>query len=788
MGSRKAKHLKKNKPNPSQLAGAPASGPLVLEPKPWPATGEIPEDSAVFNGEILQTLPESLRGDCTAVKTALELVENGQDELASSALQSISRQSPYSDWRLFIRGLSEFYAQAYNEASQAWSRLTATRRPARIACVLLDSIGVTRPETLASVVVTPEALPVARQTLDRTCILSEAKKIAAARHRDRDVSFSMAQASMLRGFGDRFRRIDKAFALRFMQACVVASTQQSDKEPFTLVRGFTPGPDYDPHWVLAELTRCLDCDDDARENLELLDKYFEGELPQCKRLTVAAQGAIKSLLLTQYADSEYISKVGSADFECRLKMLTDAVGFCPKNRAAHDVKVEMLVSALEDEDDELSAKAKQLLVRQLTEALEQQAQAFPVDAEVANQLAQAYMECDLFDQAAKEAQRAIELRRDSPKSQALPWKIKLHQAMHAARLKTNFHLIDAILEDAVAMWPSWLSREWIPYLEAAVEQRRGNSRYFQFLKSPVDGQDKIPALTSALMAYLAVQKFNVPGKELKVFRDRLDEQVALAKLTTAEDLAWAASFLWDMERADLNFVGMVRREKNIGEAIINRAKSIDFKNPHGEACYCWLAQNDFFDATRGMKSLATTPHMAMAYVDYMARIGRRPDKEDLAKLVQTMENGLATESDPWYRDELTQTVDVAQEYLAMASGDQSNDFETFANFAQNFAAQMGLDLNEIGGMPELKRMFELNAAEFSEDEDEEDDEDEDEWDESDEDFDDADEDEIAELSEALRSFHQAQPESPVPPGMTAAERKAFDKQRQKELQRAKKRS
>lgn len=783
MGSRKAKHLKKNKPKPSQLAGAPASGPLVLEPKPWPASGEMPEDAAVFNGETQQTLPESLRGECATVKNALELVENGLDELASSALQSISRQSPYSDWRLFIRGLSEFYGQAYADASQAWSRLTATRRPARIACVLLDSIGVTRPETLASVVVTPEALPVARQTLDRSNIIAEAKKIAAARHRDRDVSFSMAQASMLRGFGDRFRRIDKTFALRFMQACVYASTQQPDKEPFTLIRGFIPGPGYDPRWILVELTRSLDCDDDAQENLELLDKYFAVDLSHCERLTVAAQGAIKSLLLTQYADSEYISEVGSADFDCRLKMLTDAVSFCPKNREAHDVKVEMLVNALDDEDVQLSAKNKQLLQRQLTEALEQQAQAFPVDAEVANQLAQAYMECDLFDQAAKEAQRSLELRRDSPKAQALPWRIKLHQAMHAARLKTNFHLIDAILEDAVAMWPSWLSREWIPYLKAAVEQRRGNSRYFQFLKSPVDSQDKIPALTSALMAYFAVQKFNVPGKELKVFRDQLDEQVALARLTTAEDLARAASFLWDMERVDLNGEGMVRREKNIGEAIMNRANSIDFKSPHGEACYCWLAQNDFFDAVRGMKSLATTPHMAMAYVDYMARSGRMPDKEELAKLIQTMENGIATESDPWYRDELTQSVDAAQEYLAIASEDHSNDFETFANFAQNFAAQMGLDLNEIGGMPELKRMFELNAAKFSED-----DEDEDEWDESDEDFDDAEEDEIADISEALRRIHQAQPESPVPPAMTAAERKAFDEQRKKELQRAKKRS
>ncbi len=117
------------------------------------------EDTAVFSGQACQTLPEERRRECEAVKNALELIENGRDDAAAELLQTISRQSPYSDWRLFLRGLTSYYQQAIEEAVEAWSRLTPSRRPARIACVLLDAVKHSRPESLAAVAVASDALP-----------------------------------------------------------------------------------------------------------------------------------------------------------------------------------------------------------------------------------------------------------------------------------------------------------------------------------------------------------------------------------------------------------------------------------------------------------------------------------------------------------------------------------------------------------------------------------------------------------------------------------------------------
>ena len=53
-------------------------------------------------------------------------------------------------------------------------------------------------------------------------------------------------------FRDRFLRIDKHFAVPFMQACVYVSALQRDSSVFRIIRAFVPGPDHDSHWNLCE--------------------------------------------------------------------------------------------------------------------------------------------------------------------------------------------------------------------------------------------------------------------------------------------------------------------------------------------------------------------------------------------------------------------------------------------------------------------------------------------------------------------------------------------------------
>ncbi len=169
-----------------------------------------------------------------------------------------------------------------------------------------------------------------------------------------------------------------------------------------------------------------------------------------------------------------------------------------------------------DEDDETHLK------RLLVEALQQFAAVFPNDSYVARQLAQAYMESGLFDQATLEAERAIQLRDGSPKMKVLHWQIKLYQAMHAARTKAKHAMVQATLDEAIALWPVWQNREWIPFLKAAAELRLGNAQASAQLRSQAVSEGKIPALTAALMFYVACQKFYVPAQDSKSFRTELD--------------------------------------------------------------------------------------------------------------------------------------------------------------------------------------------------------------------------------------------------------------------------
>jgi tetratricopeptide (TPR) repeat protein len=91
-------------------------------------------DAAIEQGAAAGAhLPESIRADFEAIRTASQQVETGQDEPARETLQMIGLRSPFLEWKVFLRGLQAYYQHDDARAIENWQRLDTERVPARLA-------------------------------------------------------------------------------------------------------------------------------------------------------------------------------------------------------------------------------------------------------------------------------------------------------------------------------------------------------------------------------------------------------------------------------------------------------------------------------------------------------------------------------------------------------------------------------------------------------------------------------------------------------------------------------
>jgi len=111
---------------PLRLSNAAARKP---EPPPAPDT---PLDAAVRLKDPTRA-PEEHRDAVRAVLRAFTEYAAGRDESAREALNAVGVKSPLLDWKLLLRGLIAYSNADDARALDNWSRLDATRLPARLA-------------------------------------------------------------------------------------------------------------------------------------------------------------------------------------------------------------------------------------------------------------------------------------------------------------------------------------------------------------------------------------------------------------------------------------------------------------------------------------------------------------------------------------------------------------------------------------------------------------------------------------------------------------------------------
>lgn len=108
----------------------PSPGP-ARKPEPPPAA-DTPLDAAVRLKDP-QRAPEEHRDAVRAVLKAFAEYAEGRDDSAREALNAVGVKSPLLDWKLLLRGLIAYTTSDDARALDNWTRLDATRLPARLA-------------------------------------------------------------------------------------------------------------------------------------------------------------------------------------------------------------------------------------------------------------------------------------------------------------------------------------------------------------------------------------------------------------------------------------------------------------------------------------------------------------------------------------------------------------------------------------------------------------------------------------------------------------------------------
>jgi tetratricopeptide (TPR) repeat protein len=200
-------------------------------------------DQAVLHPErASQALAETREG-AARVRAALEALVAGDEAKASAELRDVARNSPFSDWKLFVRGLAAFRRKEAAEAAANWERLDPGRAPVRVARALrsLDEPDPAVAPNFEALERTTFGEPILRPIRELGALIAEGRWAEAV--------------GALRPLRSALRRVDPALAERLTRVLyspvVREATRFSYSEAHRLLRDFTGAAEplpLDPRW------------------------------------------------------------------------------------------------------------------------------------------------------------------------------------------------------------------------------------------------------------------------------------------------------------------------------------------------------------------------------------------------------------------------------------------------------------------------------------------------------------------------------------------------------------
>ncbi len=651
--------------------------------KPRVGHGELDEDAAIFNKDYLLKLPDERRVEATTVMEALELTSRGKFLESMEKLKDISRSSVFADWRLFVRGLHAFYSSDFEAARQNWSRLDRSRRPARIASALLAAEH-ERPGEDEALLCSQQMVEHASKLRLRKEAIVAAEAIAKTRHRDPKVTFAVSQVAMLGDFIAQFRRVDSDFVQTFGQACVAISTFQGDMPVFDRLTKLVSGPSSDPNWNKTRFNYALDFQGGEKDAIKSVEAFLNQDVPKLTHLPEQVRKAIGCLLYLIMAENKrsqresprslfpFFSMNLDVDFKSINELLRKAIAQYPTHRLAHEKLINSLETQISQRGTTKVEEAK--LEKQILAARESLNKALPEDTETALWLIDYYLEEDDFKKAKALIQNLEGKRIEDPAVKALPWKLKLRESMILSNRKTDLRLAAISLEEAESVWPAWLSRNWLPFLQGALALRLGDKEKFERLTTQARQDQKCSEVVGDIMTFAALQQMNIPSLELKPYRTLIEQYLKKANTLELNDLFTLGSFFWDLARTGMKHKGYRIQASKLGKAFSAKAKFFkgDKLNPTEIDAFSWAAHHRLWPANSTdeppnylMKLASKEPRLALAAIQWIIT-GRYSSWRirDHKPLIQIVKEAARLEKDPFYRYQFDKVTVEAEEIIA----------------------------------------------------------------------------------------------------------------------------
>lgn len=695
----------KNRPKPRRLpaggntslaTGSPAAarklpGGLARQDRarrPRPLPDEPLADIAVFEPARRAELPEDQARQAAAVAEALERLTDRRDGEALRLVADIPRGSPFSEWRLFLRGLLDWYAGKLDDADRCWQRLDAARRPARIAQVLRLAEDPSALNQLPADDRRRQSAALVREIRFERPALAEAERRLLRSPETASGKVTSEMVSWLLGLRADYRATEPQLIRSLETALLERAFPQPDIDVFERAAKSISGPPHDPVHRLLRSRYADSFREGKADARKLLKSYLSQDLPNCSGLREPVRQAIASLLYLELARDEINKfpadpmlarmmrvmqgmRASSADRQLIQASYREAVRAYPAHRAAQREYTAWLQEALESDD--LSEAQEKHLLQELCEAMVGWSKALPEDVEPRLWLVDNLLESELIDQAQPHIDFLQQARLEDPLVRSLPWRCALLEAMRHARRKARLADAARCLDHAERLWPDWLSRDWLPFLRAALALRGGDLERFAQLRDQAASACAGPAVAEVMM-FGAAQRMRVPAPDLRPLREAVNARAGKPGQLLYDELLSLGGFFWDLIRGRLLYPGYRNHGSKFGRELLRRLSGKRGKapdDPRLEPAMLWASEFHFWTegsqfSTPEMlrRGRETHPLFAAAVLRAWLKLGwalGAPDgyQRALALLISAAES----EADPFYRHFLRSLADECQEKI-----------------------------------------------------------------------------------------------------------------------------
>lgn len=536
------------------LGEAGASTNAALEADPTLLT-EI-ADRAVLDRNLAVPNYADLPLHVAAVREALLAVETGDDNRAIEQLAVISRGSPLADWRLFVRGLSAFYARDNERAEANWSRLEKSRPAIRIARALKLAANLPLSEeekTDISALDGVRRLELKSETGPLFTLLTQ---LSVEWQQQNWKSFFRT----FRLLHQRYTRSHEKLVRQVVDIVWKWSVRNAAAGVLDDLAAIGPAPEFDPFWNRSRALLAEHPDDPSDlGDIESQWVAYVADLEQLEFLSenekkISAGFVYQHVAQVFQFHSEMIDTDGF-DFDAEDSVIADrllrtairyyeqSILACPQIESSY---LSLVKHYEQNEEMEKAAGVMKKLIKSQ-----------PDSFEAASWMASYHLSKNNAGEAAGYLRTAQRLRPRDPLIAALTWNQKLTMARGLV-LNRQFEAAREEINGAAELDPADNDPCALNLFRAGIELKAGNPDGAQPHLDAALAKVEEPAFVWMQMSSLAAI-FRLPTNVRREFDDRLSKEIT--KTVTSDTAGRVARFLVRMRTTQTAYVGRAGHER-----------------------------------------------------------------------------------------------------------------------------------------------------------------------------------------------------------------------------------